>query len=252
MNITARTRRRPDDIAGEGVSRAAAAAIPLYLRQVYWWAYIDPRGVRLFDRQWLTNLILWGNFARLRDAAIAALGPGIGGRTLQVACVYGDFSRRLLDAMAPDGRLDVIDIVPVQLSNLAAKLPDDAAASLQCDDAGALGFASGSFDQAVLFFLLHEQPADVRRRSVAEAWRVLRPGGRLVVMDYHRPRWWHPLRYLFPPVLRRLEPFALDLWSCELPAWLPPDADPATARTRCFFGGLYQLMIVRRIGDDRR
>ncbi len=50
------------------------AAIPFYLSETYWWAYIHPQAVNIFERQWLVNLILWGNFARLRDAALAELG----------------------------------------------------------------------------------------------------------------------------------------------------------------------------------
>ena len=45
--------------------------VPQYLRTHYWWAYIHPSAVRLFERQWLVNLILWGNYASLRDAALA-------------------------------------------------------------------------------------------------------------------------------------------------------------------------------------
>jgi ubiquinone/menaquinone biosynthesis C-methylase UbiE len=220
--------------------------IPAYLRQVYWWAYIHPLGVRLFDRAWLTNLILWGNFGSLRDATLAALGTPISGRTLQVACVYGDFTQTILRAMTADARLDVVDVVPLQLANLATKLPAGAAATLHLRDAGDLGFVTGTFDQVVMFFLLHEQPVHVRERSLAEAWRVLRPGGRLVVMDYHRPSPWHPLRYLFAPVLRLLEPFALDLWTADVLAWLPPAARPAIVRERGYFGGLYQLLVVVR------
>ena len=73
------------------------AGIPDYLNVHYWWAYVHPRAVRLFERQWLVNLILWGNFARLRDARSmrSATAPG---RTLQVACVYGDLTPLLSDA----------------------------------------------------------------------------------------------------------------------------------------------------------
>jgi ubiquinone/menaquinone biosynthesis C-methylase UbiE len=200
----------------------------------------------VFDRRWVTNLILWGNFARLRDAAVAAVGPACAGRTLQVACVYGDFTPALLRALAPGARLDVVDVVPAQLDNLARKLPEGAPVALHRRDATALGFADGSFDRVVLFFLLHEQPAWVRERSLAEAWRVLQAGGRLVLVDYRRPAWWHPLRYLFAPVLRWLEPFALDLWAHDVAAWLPPAAAGARRSERRFFGGLYQMLVLTR------
>ena len=73
---------------------AAPLPIPRYLEQVYWWAYVHPNAVQLFEREWLVNLILFGNYGRLRDAALAELGEQVTGHTLQVACVYGDFTPR--------------------------------------------------------------------------------------------------------------------------------------------------------------
>src|SRR5580704_17301017 len=63
-------------------------AIPYYLTKHYRWAYVHPTAVKFFERQWLINLILWGNYARLRDSAVAELVEDLSGKTLQVACVY--------------------------------------------------------------------------------------------------------------------------------------------------------------------
>jgi len=105
-------------------------AVPDYLSQTYWWAYLHPRAVHVFERQWLVNLILWGNFNRLRDSALNALGTELTGLTLQVACVYGDLTNRLAERVGPDARLDVVDVLPIQLHNLARKLPPDAPVTL--------------------------------------------------------------------------------------------------------------------------
>jgi ubiquinone/menaquinone biosynthesis C-methylase UbiE len=217
--------------------------IPHYLRENYWWAYVHPGAVRVFERQWLVNLILWGNFARLRDAVLDECGSSIQGRTLQVACVYGDFSLRLTERIGPGGSLDVVDVLPIQLQNLRRKLPVSAPVRLLQRDSTALGFADGSYDQAIMFFLLHEQPAAVRKQTLAEALRVVRPGGKLVVVDYHQPRRMHPLRYLLPPVLRALEPYALDLWDGGLDKWLPY-AKLRCTRKQIFYGGLYQKLVI--------
>src|SRR3954470_19101047 len=92
--------------------------VPHYLRAHYWWAYIHPKALKLFERQWLVNLILWGNYARLRDAALAELGKSFAGKTLQVACVYGDLTSRLCECIAASGgSIDVVDVLPVQLRN---------------------------------------------------------------------------------------------------------------------------------------
>jgi ubiquinone/menaquinone biosynthesis C-methylase UbiE len=228
---------------GEGL-QSASAVVPDYLEKVYWWAYVHPNAIRIFERQWLVNLILWGNFARLRDAALDEMGPSIAGRSLQIACVYGNFSARLAARIAPQGRLEIIDILPIQLRNTRRKLDPALPVQLLQRDSAALGFADASFDQAVMFFLLHEQPAAVRRQSLREALRVIKPGGKLVIVDYHRPRRRHPLRYLFAPFLHYLEPFALDLWRHELAEWLPESVRPGQVRKQTYFGGLYQKLVI--------
>jgi len=218
-----------------------AAAIPAYLHETYWWAYVHPKAVRLFERQWLVNLILWGNFAKLRDAALAELGESLPGKTLQVACVYGDFTPRLAERLSADATLDVVDVLPIQLANLRSKLSPAACVNLINRDAADLGFKDHAYDRVVLFFLLHEMPLDVRKRTLAEAARVLKPGGQLVIVDYHRPHTWHPLRSVMKWILRNFEPFAMDLWRHEVSEWLP---EGAAIRKETFYGGLYQKLVV--------
>jgi len=222
----------------------SAAIVPDYLDETYWWAYVHPKAVSLFERQWLVNLILWGNFARLRDAALDELGHGIAGCTLQVACVYGDFSPTLASRIAVDGWLDVVDVLPIQLANLRRKLPAGARATAHLRDSIDLGFADASYDQAFLFFLLHEQPEAIRRQTLREAIRVVKPGGKLVIVDYHLPSHLHPLRYLFRPVLRVLEPFALDLWRHDITKWLPEEVRSDQMRKETYYGGLYQKLVI--------
>ena len=220
--------------------------IPHYLEQAYWWAYVHPKAVHVFEREWLVNAILFGNYGRLRDLALADLGATVSGKTLQVACVYGDLTSRLRRRLAPDASLDIVDILPIQLNNLRKKLPADERVALLQGDSSSLACPDAAYDQVLLFFLLHEQPEHVRRKTLAEAMRVVKKGGRIVVVDYHRPRWFHPLRLLMTGVFRKLEPFAMDLWEHEIEAFLPVGTRPAAIAKRTFYGGLYQKLLMTR------
>lgn len=237
--------KQPTAIA-KAVHVPEPAGIPEYLESTYWWAYLHPRAVHIFERQWLVNLILWGNFAKLRDAALQEMGETIHGKALQVACVYGDFTEQLARRLGPKGSLDVVDVAPIQIKNLQTKLSRPKRVNIRLQDSTDLRFSDSSFDSVVVFFLLHEQPADVRKKTIAEALRVTRPGGKLVFVDYHRPVFSNPFRYVMVPVLTTLEPFAMDLWRGEIADWLPADLAITRIEKQTYFGGLYQKVVITR------
>ena len=237
--------KQPTAIA-KAVHVPEPAGIPEYMESTYWWAYLHPRAVHIFERQWLVNLILWGNFAKLRDAALQEMGEVIHGKALQVACVYGDFTEHLVRRLGPEGSLDVVDVAPIQIKNLQTKLSRPERVNARLQDSTDLHFSDSSFDSVVVFFLLHEQPADVRKKTIAEALRVTRPGGKLVFVDYHRPAFSNPFRYVMVPVLTTLEPFAMDLWRGEIADWLPANIVISRIEKQTYFGGLYQKVVITR------
>ena len=220
--------------------------VPDYLEKYYWWAYVRPQAVWLWERQWLINLVLLGNYRKLEAAVLDELGQHLPGRTLQISCCYGNLTPRLArNIAASSGTLDVVDILPVQLQNLRRKLWPGAPVHTQQMDATAMEYTDATFDRVVLFFLLHEQPREAREQTMREALRVLKPGGTILIADYARPAKWHPVRYLLLPILTFLEPFAADLWRFELNELLPKQFSGRTWRKTSYFGGLYQRLVSR-------
>jgi ubiquinone/menaquinone biosynthesis C-methylase UbiE len=231
-------------------ARAATPKVPGYLTEVYNWAYVHPRALHVFERQWLVNAILFGNYRYLRDQALAMLGSSLPGRSLQIACVYGDLTSSIVARVPAGSSLTVVDVLPQQLAGLRQKLsgvPGTEKVEMVLGDSSALPLAEQSFDRALLFFLLHEQPEDVRRGTLAQAIEVLKPGGRLVVVDYHRAHGWHPLHLPMKAVLATLEPYALDLWRNSIEHFMPVDAPIKLISKRLHFAGLYQLLEFERL-----
>ncbi|PWV60150.1 rhodoquinone biosynthesis methyltransferase RquA [Plasticicumulans acidivorans] len=212
--------------------------LPAYLREVYAWAYLSRWGRRLFDRPVAVHSILLGNAARLMGGVERLIAPGA--RVLQIACVYGDFSRRLARRA---GALEVIDAAAVQVRGVRRKLAEFPHARARRHDA-TLPFAA-HFDTVVCFFLLHEVPDACKRRIVDNALAAVAPGGFAVFVDYHRPARWHPARPLIATVFRLLEPFAATLWQRPI-ASFASHAQDWDWQQRTVFGGLYQQVIARR------
>jgi len=238
--------QREAQLVASGSLHCAPVVVPDYLEKTYWWAYTHPNAVRVFERQWLVNLILWGNFSRLRDLALQEMGDVINGQVLQVACVYGNLTEHLVRRLGPQAHLNVIDVAPVQIKNLHTKLVDKRQVSILQQDASNLAFDDASHDAVLVFFLLHEMPVDVRRKTVAEALRVTKPGGKVIFVDYHKPVSRSPFRYVMRPILSTLEPFALDLWHHEIVEWLPAGHCYQHVEKQTYFGGLYQKVVFTR------
>lgn len=220
---------------------------PDYLHRVYWWAYEHPLAVRFWDRGFLINLVLLGNYSRLVEAVLEVFPNPITGTMLQISNAYGQLVPRLQQQLGKDACFDLIDILPVQLEKTRQKLvwPDDRIRMFACD-ATALPCADGSYDNVLMFFLPHELPEPERRKALAEALRVTRTGGKLVLAEFHPPHRLHPLKWWQRLVFLLFEPFAEDMWRHELTHYFPENARYRILSKTTYFGGLYQRLVVEK------
>jgi 2-polyprenyl-3-methyl-5-hydroxy-6-metoxy-1,4-benzoquinol methylase len=211
------------------------------LAQTYTWAYLSPFGTRFFDRQAVVNAILWGNAQRLIRWATRCIGPGM--RVFQPAAVYGSFSRDVAAAVGPTGAVTVGDVAAVQVELTQRKVADLPWVTVEHRDATSQDH--GPYDAVLCFFLLHEVPEEVKFQVVNALISRVKPGGRVIFVDYHRPSAWNPLRPVMAAVFATLEPFARALWHHEIASYAGAEVRGCWSKeTR--FGGLYQRVIFER------
>ena len=222
---------------------APGEALPDYLRDVYGWAYLTPWSAGLLDRQLVVQAILWGNAQKLIDAVLAELKPG--DRVLQPAAVYGDYSRQVAQRIGAEGALTVRDIAMLQVALTRRKLADLPQVTVDWGDATSM--TDSRFDAVTCFFLLHEVPDEIKPQIVAAMLGQTGPGGKAIFVDYHRPRPWHPLKMVMRHVFKRLEPFAISLWSQEIEALAGDLGSSFRWRKSTRFGGLYQVVVAERV-----
>jgi len=217
--------------------------IPDYLDETYWWAYLHPKGVSFFDHSFVVDSILFGNYKKLRDTVVNNLNADTG-NVLQMAAVYGNISVKIANKITDANQLDVVDVAPIQLQNLSRKLATCNNVSLIHQDSTALEISDKSYDTVLVFFLLHEVPDEKKYQVLAEATRVVKPGGQIVIVDYHKPKNLSPWRYLMVPVLKILEPFAMSLWKRDIISWLPEKFVAQKITKETYFWGLYQKVVI--------
>jgi ubiquinone/menaquinone biosynthesis C-methylase UbiE len=221
-------------------------SIPAYLSNYYKWAYIHPKAVWLFERQWLINLILWGFYKRLRNSVISHIN-GLGCvNILQIACAYGNLTPEILKQVGNKSTLDVIDILPIQLDNLRLKIANNPHMHLLKMDSSKLQYADSTFDQIVIFFLLHEQPVDIRAKTIQEAIRVLKDGGQIIVADYSKLPKWNPLRLMWMIFMKPIEPFAEDLIKNGLANVFLIGNSLIIEKREKFLGGAYEVLALKK------
>jgi ubiquinone/menaquinone biosynthesis C-methylase UbiE len=105
-------------------------------------------------------------------------------RVLDVGCGRASALRFLTARMRFQAPPVGVDIAPSILEQAAADLGRDRSVELVAAAATRLPFAEESFDLVLSAHVVKHLNDDALRRLLAESWRVLRPGGVLVVWEF--------------------------------------------------------------------
>jgi demethylmenaquinone methyltransferase/2-methoxy-6-polyprenyl-1,4-benzoquinol methylase len=138
----------------------------------------------------MNDLMSLGLHRAWKAFAVQIARPRAGERVLDVACGSGDLARAMAKRVAPGGEVWLTDVNRKMLERGRDRLLDAGvlAPAVQCD-AERLPFPSGAFDLVTVGFGLRNMTH--KDAALAEMARTLRPGGRLVVLEFSRV--WKPL-----------------------------------------------------------
>jgi demethylmenaquinone methyltransferase / 2-methoxy-6-polyprenyl-1,4-benzoquinol methylase len=148
---------------------------------------------RMFDRvaqryDLLNTLMSAGLHHRWRERAADRAGLRAGEAGLDVCCGTGDLTIELAERAAPGGRVVGCDFSEPMLDLAREKAEARGLEGVRFEWADALNlpYDAGRFDAVTVGFGVRNF-AD-RERGIREMARVLRPGGRLVILEFTRPR----------------------------------------------------------------
>jgi len=153
----------------------------------------------------MNDLMSLGLHRAWKAFAVSVARPRPGERVLDVAAGSGDLAAALSRKTQPGGEVWITDINGRMLERGRDRLLDEgiAAPAVQCD-AERLPFPSGYFDCVTVGFGLRNMTR--KDAALAEMTRVLKPGGRLMVLEFSKV--WKPLER------------AYDLYSFKVLPWL--------------------------------
>lgn len=136
----------------------------------------DEMGLTPEAAQGYEDFFLPAIFAQWPPQILNASGLKAGDNLLEVGCGTGVLARQATTIVQPDGQVTGLDLSESMLSVARRKCPG---AIFQQGNVMDLPFETGSFDVVIASFMLMFVPD--QPLAIKEMWRVLKPGGRLVV-----------------------------------------------------------------------
>jgi demethylmenaquinone methyltransferase/2-methoxy-6-polyprenyl-1,4-benzoquinol methylase len=141
----------------------------------------------MFDRiarryDFVNTVLSGGTDGGWRRRAARSSGVGTGGSALDVACGSGKLTAELARKAGPDGLVTGLDF-SIQMLEVARR--DHPGIEFIEGDALSLPFDDGTFDASTIAFGLRNLADPVR--GLREMLRVVREGGRAVVLEFVRP-----------------------------------------------------------------
>src|SRR5213594_85643 len=133
--------------------------------------------------------VFGGILRRTHGAVVVLAALSAGERALDVGCGTGSLAVALKASAGPTGSVHGIDasqeMIEVARRNATRAGVD---VSFQEGLAEAIPFPNGTFDLVVSQLAIHHLPDDLKQSAFAEMYRVLKAGGRCLIIDFEPPR----------------------------------------------------------------
>lgn len=141
----------------------------------------------LYD--WLAPLMTLGSEHRLHRQVVARLALDQPAAVLDIGCGTGTLTRQIYDALpaAAPRRVCGVDAAEAMIAVANRKAGDRPGLEFAAALAEELPYPDASFDRVLSTFFFHHLNVDLKIQSLAEIWRVLRPGGQAAILDVDVP-----------------------------------------------------------------
>ena len=132
--------------------------------------------------------ITLGRERTLRERTITLAGVKPGEAVLEVGCGTGTLTLAAKRRAGPSGRVCGIDLIPAMIEKSRQKAREaNQDISFQQGSIEDLPYPDNQFDVVMCSFMIFHMSDGVRSKGIQEIFRVLKPGGRLFLIDLTLP-----------------------------------------------------------------
>jgi ubiquinone/menaquinone biosynthesis C-methylase UbiE len=124
----------------------------------------------------------------LRRMTVELAGVKPGDTVLEVGCATGTLTLAAKQAAGPSGKVFGIDIIPGMIESSQRKaLQAHVDITFKLASIDSLPFPDNHFDEVMCSFMIFHMSDKTQRKGIAEIQRVLKPVGRLLILDMSLP-----------------------------------------------------------------
>ena len=132
--------------------------------------------------------VTFGRERTLRETTVSLAQVKPGDCVLEAGCGTGTLTLAAKQQAGPSGKAFGIDIIPgmIELSQRKAAQANEEV-TFQLGSIDDIPFSANQFDVVMCSFMIFHMSEMVRRKGITEIYRVLKPRGRLLVLDLALP-----------------------------------------------------------------
>jgi demethylmenaquinone methyltransferase/2-methoxy-6-polyprenyl-1,4-benzoquinol methylase len=143
---------------------------------------LTPLIARHYDR--IMNTISLGRYDGFIRQAVRDMGIMKGDQILDLGCGTGKNAALMAQYLGPGGSITGLDLSPVMQKQFLARHAGDYRVHFLRQRVDISFDLKKRFDRVVISFVIHGFPHEVRQQLIRNAYRHLKPGGKLIILDF--------------------------------------------------------------------